>query len=156
MGLSWASYSTLIYTSGLILCSPFVFIVLHGTTFIWLPQGLPLHLVCSLKKEICSHKYFVLVCSFAFSLSFLINSKDNYKYHKDVNGAFFIWVAKTTSVFHNYPTKLVQNTRAHFFLFSQMQNHNQYKFSRTFVPATCICFKFWLVHWIVCAICEWL
>ena len=35
MGLSWASHSTLIYTSELILsAAPFVFMVLRGTTFI--------------------------------------------------------------------------------------------------------------------------
>ncbi len=22
-------------------------------------------------------------------------------------------------------------------------------------PATCICFRFWLVHWIVCVLCDW-
>ena len=53
VGLSWASHGTLIYTSELInsLVPPFVFIVLHGTTFICTLTNLEISYDKEIQKE---------------------------------------------------------------------------------------------------------
>ena len=62
------------------------------------------------------------------------------------------------SVLHHYVTRLAQKTRATFHLIRSKTKTNCNSLARVFprfASTTCNYFEFWLVHWVVCVLCDW-